>query len=332
MKKLSILLLIATAALVFAGCTGGGDGTTPTPDGTTPLPAVTIEVDKSVTIGDLDYVKKGNHKVTVTFAQPVTANVGLIVLPCGGDFSKSSGIALPDVILAADADRKVFTGYYNFGCDADYCSTSACCEQQIMLVRGDCNWCLTGDVASVIVDSKGPEFDLEIRFVNCCFDCDPDFESSVYIEWRTVKEAAGCDPCAAVGYCCDDACTEVADWTVKMGDPCKPCVYEGNGCPIAGKSDCDCLLWAESGDPARPYTITFDVKDAVGNKTTATIKITISDAGVVKITDVCSTEYSSDNTLVLGTWYKIQVTGGCTPTGEACDGATTDECFAGCQP
>lgn len=138
MKKIFlILLMVGLIAFLFISCTptvpteGEGEG-----EGEVEI-CPTVSVATEVEISGKKYIKDGSRTITVTFTEatePVSVYVGTSI--------KDNPVGVPseavEVVMYADADKKVYTGKYAFGsetgdCDVGYiyvvtCATCAPCK------------------------------------------------------------------------------------------------------------------------------------------------------------------------------------------------------------
>lgn len=300
MKKLFLLLVVvALAAFLFVGCIpttpgeGEGEG-----EGE---PEVSVQIAGAVELGGKLYVKGGSHDITVTFSAPVEGIVQVSSTDCTGDYTKGT------IVLWPDAERKVWTGSLSFACSyvstsvcPDTCSvqTQDCCATVITIISGACE-ADTCYVLPVIVDCEPPKVDLAVRFLDCGCPtaCEP--VEGAYMEF-TSNLGTTCDP----KECCEDDCTEVGDWKfyIKATGCDEDCVLaESTGCSVEGKTNCDCLIYPDTGE--KIYTITFTLKDVVGNAIPEkTFTVTVDTDEVVKVN-------GSDYTP--GAWVDIPITGIC---------------------
>ncbi len=155
-----------------------------------------------------------------------------------------------------------------------------CVEICLYVTVNDC--CVpdpTPDIYYEVVklDDTPPVVTPILTFKDCnpCVEvlpCDDPVLGGAYFEFTTLTtDDDPCDP--LLGNLCADACSGVGAWsfTVDKAIVCDACPSaSGTGCTVIGAADCGCLPYVDPEDWTDVesnihYTITFDVKDNVGN-------------------------------------------------------------------
>lgn len=271
-KLLLVLMVVAMASLLFAGC----------------LPGVVDD-------GDGDGDGEVEVEVALTFDKEYTNTSGATFIPCEGAVTVTlpTPAALDYVVYVAlktddaddpytcetalvpNTDRTIWTL-------AEY-SPSSCsglevgeCEPicVVALLKHPC--CPGEEVALrvVSVDCTAPTLDLFVKFTDCadaCVEpdpCDPPVPGA-YMEW-TSRTAGACE----TDDCCEDACSGDGPWSLVIDpDPCLgPCdSAPGEGCPVEGVIECGCLDYADTGEVC--YYVDFSFEDNVGNAVESTWKL-----------------------------------------------------------
>jgi len=139
--------------------------------------------------------------------------------------------------------------------------------------------CYSCDVyyETVKLDSGYPSASLLVSFEDCAdTTCDPSPAVKLLFTSTNVGD------CGTTN-CCGDFCSGPAAWNLVFeesvcGAGCDP-VTE-TGCPIAGDTGCDCLLYADSGEVVT-YNGTFTFEDNVGWKVTSAWVVVVDTDSVV---------------------------------------------------
>jgi len=199
MKKLLLVLLVVTlASFLLVGCTpttpaeGEGEG-----EGEVSI-CPTVSVTTQVAVGTKTYIKGGKQTITVTFAVP-TEPVAVYV---GAGLKSAPSSDAEEVVMYADADKKVYTGDFVFGhaddgddCGEAYIYVDTCLE---------CDYCkypYTVDTGKPFIGT------VEVCVEGCsCDGCILTFTS---------KKTADCDSCDPTVYC-GDCCSGFASWSVQI--------------------------------------------------------------------------------------------------------------------
>ena len=280
MKKLLLVLsVVAMASFLFVGCLPGTTTPTEPTEPTTPEICPTVAVTSQVAVGGKNYIKAGSQTITVTFAVP-TEPVSVFV----GELIKGNPEGIPDdakeVVMYADADKKVYTGTYKFfgkavspaDCDTDYiyvltCETCAACKYPYT------------------VDKTGPASEIEIKSKACvCVGCD--------LTFKTPTQSA---VCGVTGVCCGDACSGFASYAIDLyeSDPfdacCDvPCITPKYSCTAGVACPVDCTLSCVTGTTSntdKKYWMVASLLDKVGNKTRYYATIELDSACGVTVTE-----------------------------------------------
>jgi len=297
-KLLLVLMVVALAAFLLVGCIpstpieGEGEG-----EGEEVETCPTLTVSGEVTIAGAKYLKKGTQTITVTFAaatQPVTVYVSNIL---DGDTStKANPVGVPDdaieVVMSADATKKVYTGKFYFKGDAD-CDTA-----YIYVVT--CGTCAPCKYAYT-VDNLGPCSQVEIReYPTTGCPC-----GGININFRLPVAAATCDTYG----CCGDYCSGLNTYKFDLykADPfgvcCDiPCISPIATCSSTG-CNINCTIPCFNIYAQYPYVKMFadqavgndltaydfflvaTLADKVGNKTYYYAKVKIDSGAVVSVTE-----------------------------------------------
>ena len=286
-KLLLVLMVVALASFLFVGCLpvtpAEGEGEGEGEVGICPTVAVTSQV----AVAGKNYIKAGSQTITVTFAVPTEPVSVWIPAEC---VEKGAPDGVPDdayeVVLYADADKKVYTGDFDF-------SGVECCELYIYVLT--CETCAPCKYP-YIVDGVGPESEIEIKSKACiCVGCDLTFKTPTQTE-----------VCGVTGECCDDYCSGFASYTIDLyeSDPfdlcCDiPCITPKYSCTPGVACPVDCTLSCVTGtttDTVKKYWMVASLLDNVGNRTRyyATIEL---DSGC----GVTVTEYPENKTPTGGT-------------------------------
>jgi len=227
-KLLLVLLVIALASFLLVGCFGVPDGTEGEDEdegevGICPTVAVTNQF---AGVGGKTYIKGGKQTITVTFAVP-TEPVSVYV----GSALKANGLVPPgeEVVMYADAAKKVYTGTYTFGT-----LKNDCAEAYIYVETcGSCAPCKF----PYTVDILDPTAKIKICSDDClCPGCTLSFTSTI---------TEGCTDTVN----CGDACSGLASWSIAIYDDypfgkccdasCVTPIASGSGvCPINFTTSC----------------------------------------------------------------------------------------------
>ena len=269
MKKLLLVLLVVTlASFLFVGCLptttpaeGEGEG-----EGEVGI-CPTVSVTSQQAVGTKTYIKSGSQTITVTFAVP-TEPVAVYV----GKGIKSAPAEAVEVVMYADADKKVYTGDYKFGSD----STFKDCGEAYIYVDTclDCDYCKY----PYTVDNTGPASEIKIsKGATCvCEGCTIDFDST--------KDTTVCDTTV----CCGDDCSGFASYSIDLYtampfDECcdVPCVTPAYSCPGGVACPIDCTLTCITGTKTgtdKVYYVVATLLDNVTNKTRYYATLTLDSA------------------------------------------------------
>ena len=285
-KLLLVLLVVALASFLFVGCLpttpseGEGEGEGEGEVGICP----TLTVSGEVTIAGAKYIKKGTNTITVTFAE-ATEPVSVYV---ADKIAKDLPVGVPndavEVVVSADADKKVYTGKFAFDADND-CDTA-----YIYVVT--CATCAPCKYAYT-VDEAGPCSEVQIyEYPTTGCSC-----GGVNIRLRTPVAASSCD----LYGCCGDYCTGLDTYKFELykDDPfgvcCDiPCLSpvatcEGTGCDIDCTISCFDISDYTTAS-AKDFYLVATLADKVGNKTYYYAILNIDTDDVVTVT-----EYVDDN-------------------------------------
>ena len=274
-KLLLVLMVVALASFLFVGCTptvpaeGEGEGEGETEVGICP----TVEVTSQVAVAGKNYIKAGKQTITVTFAVP-TEPVSVYV---GSALKGAPTTSDAEVVMYADADKKVYTGTYTFGT-----SKNDCAEAYIYV-----DTCLECDYCKYpyTVDTAGPETEIKITSKACtCTGCD--------ITFKTPTDTA---VCGTTTPCCDDYCSGFSSYTIDLyaSDPfdkcCDvPCITPAYSCPAGVACPVDCTLSCVTGTTtttAKKYYAVVTLLDNVTNKTRYYATIELDSACGVTVTE-----------------------------------------------
>jgi len=294
MKKLLLVLVVVTlASFLLVGCLNGG--TTPPPDDDDDdvvVQAVAIAIEDQYPATAKEYIRADLLDVTVTLAVAVGEDdlVRFVAKEAGTDTGKEGlEVTLAEV---PGSGRKIWKFVdYNFngttaGTD-DLGLLADCVEICLYVTVNDC--CVpdpTPDIYYEVVklDDTPPAVTPTLTFKDCnpCEvvpECADPVLGGAYFEFTTLTtDQDPCDP--ELGNLCADACSGVGAWsfTVDKAIVCDACPSaSGTGCTVVGAADCGCLPYQTTAERAtiqqnfqqtKTYTITFDVKDNVGNEQT----------------------------------------------------------------
>jgi len=284
-KLLLVLLVVALASFLFAGCLpvtpsegeGEGEG-----EGEVPVAAITVEDEYDDGLGTIYVRGCSSLDVTVTFAEAVAADQDVWVRL--NDGSKGD----PFSWYLAEGSGTVFVAEdVSFPCCVQFKDKVECNDCEPLCIE-----VMVGDVccSEVIyhetrtVDSEYPYLALYLS-VEDCGPCDDlaniSFTSSKLGECDVEEE------------CCGDDCSGVAGWTVTVygpvfieesegGDPdfedlggynpecMTPCFEDSGVCPIDGSTGClDCLVFGYDSDEEPVYAtyyVELTFADNVGNQ------------------------------------------------------------------
>jgi len=285
-KLLLVLLVVALASFLFVGCLTVPEGTEgEEEEGEVESACPTVSVATEVEISGTKYINNGSRVITVTFAEatePVSVYVGAKL--DGDTTTKGNPVGVPEtaqeVVLSADATKKVYTGTFTFQGDADcdtayiYVVTCATCAP--------CKFPYT-------VDNAGPCSEVEIyEYPTTGCSC-----GGVNIRFRTPVAASSCD---AYG-CCGDYCTGLDTYKFELykanpfGTCCDvPCLSpvatcEGTGCDLDCTISCfDTLLYSTTTTGVDYFLVTT-LADKVGNKTYYYAILNIDTDDIVSVTE-----------------------------------------------
>ena len=310
MKKLLLVLLVVTlASFLFVGCLptttpaeGEGEG-----EGEVGI-CPTVSVTSQQAVGTKSYIKGGSQTITVTFAVP-TEPVSVYV----GD-----GLKGPDntteVVMYADADKKVYTGDFIFGaevadCGEAYIYVDTCLE---------CDYCKY----PYTVDTVHPYALIAVTADECTCE-------GVALTFKSTSDTL----CAETSECCGDDCSGLASWAIDLynknpfdvccNTPCVTPVYScsGVGCPI----DCvtDCLPgYLETGNlNVDGYFVVTTLLDEVGNQARYYTKLILDEdletaladstsPVVVPVTEYAQNKAETDGVTGVCSWFYAPVTYG----------------------
>jgi hypothetical protein len=279
-KLLFVLLVVALAAFLLVGCIpvtppveGEGEGEVEI--------CPTLTVSGEVTITGAKYLKKGTQTITVTFAeatQPVAVYVGAKL--DGDTATKGNPVGVPEtaqqVVMSADATKKVYTGKFYFEGDKD-CDTA-----YIYVVT--CATCAPCPYAYT-VDNAGPCSKVKI-YEDPTTGCSC---GGVNIRFKT-PAPAGCDT-----YCCGDYCSGLDTYKFDLykADPfglcCDvPCLSPvatcgGTGCAIDCTISCfDITAYTLAAN--KDFYLVTTLTDKVGNKTKYYAILNIDTKDILKVT------------------------------------------------
>jgi len=280
-KLLLVLLVVALASFLLVGCFGVPDGTEGEGEGEGEAGICpTVSVTTEVAIEGKNYIKGGSQTITVTFAaatEPVSVFVGSTIkgTPTGVDDNAV------EVVMYADAAKKVYTGKYAFGtstgdCEVGYIYVSTC------TTCAPCKYAYT-------IDEAGPCSEVEIyEYPTTGCSC-----GGVNIRFRTPVAASSCDTYG----CCGDYCTGLDTYKFELykanpfGTCCDvPCLSpvatcSGTGCDIDCTISCfDTLLYSTTTTGVDYFLVTT-LADKVGNKTYYYAKLNIDTDDIVSVTE-----------------------------------------------
>jgi len=259
-KLLLVLLVVALASFLFVGCLpttpaeGEGEGEGEAVEGACPTVSITSEVE----IDGKMYIKGATQTITVTFAVP-TEPVAVYVGPA----IKGTPAGVPDLatelVMYADADKKVYTGTYRFNkddkvdCDEDYIYVTTCAT------CAPCKFAYT-------VDDAAPCSLIKI------YEGDPCSCGGFDIVFKGGTQLGECFDC------CNDGCTALGDYTIDLykTDPFDACCdvpcastiasCSGTGCTIDCTMSCvDVTQYVSSGIYAKDFYLVATLNDQVGN-------------------------------------------------------------------
>ena len=267
MKKLLLVLLVVTlASFLFVGCLptttpaeGEGEG-----EGEVESACPTVSVATEVEISGVKYIKGGSSVITVTFTEatePVSVYVGA---KFDGDTStKSNPVGVPDsaleVVVSADATKKVYTGKYSFNADVD------CDSAYIYVVT--CATCAPCKYPYTVDDQK-PCSSIALReYPTTGCSC-----GGINLQFYTPSAASVCQS----SYCGDD-CSGLDNYTVDIykADPFATCCdvpclspltsCEGTGCDVDCTISCfDISDYTTATD--KDFFAVVSLFDKVGNR------------------------------------------------------------------
>jgi predicted small secreted protein len=297
-KLLLVLMVVALASFLFVGCLpttpaeGEGEG-----EGEAEI-CPTVAVTSQVAVGGKNYIKAGTQTITVTFAVP-TEPVSVFV----GGAIKGNPEGIPDdakeVIMYADADKKVYTGTYKFfgkaeepaDCDADYiyvltCETCAACKYPYT------------------VDKAGPETAITITSKACtCTGCD--------ITFKTPKSTT---TCGVTDDCCGDYCSGFASYTIDLytADPfdacCDvPCITPKYSCTAGVACPVDCVISCADNATYKEYWTVVTLLDVVGNRTRYYAILELDSACGVTVTEYTENKIPTGGTVAVCTDWTVEV-------------------------
>jgi len=134
---------------------------------------------------------------------------------------------------------------------------------------------------TVKLDSGSPSASLLVSFEDCA---DTTCGTSPAVKLLFTSTDVG--ECATLS-CCGDYCSGPAAWSLVFeesvcGAGCTP--VTGPGCPIAGDTGCDCLVYATATEGTLTYDGTFTFKDKVGWKVTEVWEVVVDTDEVVSFT------------------------------------------------
>jgi len=279
-KLLLVLLVVALASFLFVGCLpttpsegeGEGEG-----EGEAEI-CPTVSVATEVEISGTKYINNGTRVITVTFAEatePVSVYVGAKL---DGDTStKGNPVGVPDtaqeVVLSADASKKVYTGKFKFQGDAD-------CESAYIYVV-TCATCAPCKYPYT-VDNAGPCSKLNLKqYPSAVCSC-----GGINLRFYTPSAAAEC-----FSSFCGDSCSGLDTYTVDLYktnpfDTCcdVPCASPIDSCSGTG-CDIDCTipcfdLTDYTNNPTMDLYMVATLLDKVGNKTRYYAKINVDSTSI----------------------------------------------------
>ena len=265
MKKLLLVLLVVTlASFLFVGCLpttppAEGEGEGEGEVGICPTVAVTSQV----AVEGKTYIKGGKQTITVTFAVPTEPVSVWVPNSCWDEKDAPDGVpdGAEELVLYPDADKKVYTGEFDFS-DSD-----ECCSFYIYVVT--CELCAPCKYP-YIVDSEPPYAKIEICVDECdCDGCELSFTST---------SATDCDVTTED---CGDDCSGLASWSIDIYDeypfdeccevPCvTPIAYDSGVCPIDFTTAC--LTETEA-----PVFVVVTLVDNVGNDVKWMVEVEVTD-------------------------------------------------------
>ena len=272
-KLLLVLMVVALASFLFVGCIpsvpaeGEGEGEGEGEVGICPTVAVTSQVE----VAGKTYLKAGKQTITVTFAVP-TEPVSVYV----GSALKLTTLPGEEVVMYADADKKVYTGTFTFGT-----LKNDCAEAYIYVDTCEaCAYCKY----PYIVDTTGPASEIEIRSKVCVCE-------GVTL---TLKTPAQSTTCGVTGVCCGDACSGFASYAIDLytSDPfdecCDiPCITPAYSCPggVACPVDCEltCIAAGTATVATEEYWVVASLLDNVGNKTRYYARVVLDTDSIISV-------------------------------------------------
>ena len=265
-KLLLVLLVVALASFLLVGCLPTTPDDTDDDDDTTIAGICpTVAVTTQVPVGTKTYIKAGKRTITVTFAVPtepvsVYVGYGLRALPSTG---------AEEVVMYANADKKVYTGDFTFGALADDCSDAYIYVDTCV----ECDYCKY----PYTVDTLPPASTIKIASAVC--SCE-----GVTLTFKTPTQTATCD----TPVCCGDDCSGFASYTIDLytADPFNtccdvPCATPAYSCPggVACPIDCEltCIVGGLNGGTItsevnytgtafKKYFVVASLLDKVGNR------------------------------------------------------------------
>ena len=294
MKKLLLVLLVVTlASFLFVGCLpttpdDGGDGGEGEGEvGICPTVAVTSQV----AVGGKTYIKAGKQTITVTFAVP-TEPVSVYV---GYDLKAKNGFPGEEVVMYADAAKKVYTGTTTFGGTA-----LDCAEAYIYVETCDsCAYCKY----PYKIDTTGPDSQITITSKKCvCDGSDLIF-----------KTPAQPTECGVTGVCCGDDCSGFASYSIDLykTDPfdacCDiPCVTPTYSCTVGVTCPVDCTIPCVL---AGEYYVIATLLDAAGNRTRYYAIVDLETDGAFTVTEYTQNKIPTGGLVEVCTdWTEIKDT------------------------
>jgi predicted small secreted protein len=214
-KLLLVLMVVALTSFLFVGCLpttpAEGEGEGEGEPGICPTVAVTTQV----AVGTKTYIKGGKQTITVTFAVP-TEPVAVYV----GAGLKTAPALATEVVMYADADKKVYTGDFVFGavvgdCGEAYIYVDTCLE---------CDYCKY----PYTVDTTHPYALLAVTADECVCE-------GVALTFKSTSSTV----CATTTGCCGDDCSGLFSWSIDLynqypfdvccNTPCVTPVYSCSG-------------------------------------------------------------------------------------------------------
>ena len=298
-KLLLVLMVVAMASFLFVGCLPGvvvdeDEEDVVVVEGICPTVAVTSQV----AVAGKNYIKAGTQTITVTFAVP-TEPVSVYIGPNIKGLPEGIPNEAAEVVMYADADKKVYTGTYKF--------TGICCVDYIYVLT--CETCAPCKYPYT-VDSVGPASEIKITSKACiCVGCDLTFKTP------TLSAV-----CGVTGVCCGDACSGFASYTIDLyaSDPfdlcCDiPCITPKYSCTPGVACPVDCTLSCVTGtttNVAKKYWMVATLLDKVGNKTRYYATIALDSACGVTVTEYPQNKIPSGGTVAVCTdWTTDGVVG-----------------------